>query len=438
LVGTVLTIEANCDLTIARFSWKGCSMKADAGSGFNYGYIVVVAVFIAMVVIWAAYYAFGVFFKPLLQEFGWTRAMTSGAFSLSSIMMGVMGIVSGGMNDRFGPRLVMSFCGLLLGVGYLLMTQLNTLWQLYLFYGVILGIGMGGGFVPLMTTVARWFDKRRGLMTGIVAAGVGIGAMLGPPLANWLIAIYGWRRAYLLTGLVVMVLIILTAQLLKRDQSQVSLATAALDRQSPSDSAPAGYMLKEAIRTHQFWLFFGLLFCFGFCLFSVMVHITPHVIELGFSPTRAANVLAAAGGISIIGKLLAGRAVDIIGSRKIFIAAFVLMALSFLWLVLAKNIWMFYGFTLFFGLAYGGGISAESPLVAALFGMRTHGLILGMMSLAFSLGGAVGPWLTGYIFDVAASYRLAFLGGAVLSLIALVSVVLIKPVTGVAQQKKFL
>jgi len=116
-------------------------MKGEGGSGIFYGYLVVAAAFFIMVAVWAAFYSFGVFFKPIRNEFGWTRAMTSGAFSLSAIIMGVLGIAMGGLNDKLGPRAVMSICGLLLGGGYILMSRVSTLWQLYLFYGVILGAG---------------------------------------------------------------------------------------------------------------------------------------------------------------------------------------------------------------------------------------------------------------------------------------------------------
>ena len=124
-----------------------------------YGYIVVAASFLIYMVMWGTYYTFGIFFKPFLVEFGWTRAMTSGAYSLSLILHGLLGIVAGKLTDRFGPRVVVTACGLLLGSGYLLMSQVSAIWQLYLFYGVIIGIGISGGFIPLVSTVARWFVK---------------------------------------------------------------------------------------------------------------------------------------------------------------------------------------------------------------------------------------------------------------------------------------
>jgi len=404
-------------------------MTREDEKGIFYGYLVVAAAFVIMVAMWAVFYAFGVFFRPILNEFGWTRAMTSGAFSLSSISMGVLGIAMGGLNDKFGPRIVMSVCGLLLGIGYLLMSQLEALWQLYLFYGIILGTGMGGGFVPLMTTVARWFDQRRGMMTGIVTAGIGIGALMGPPIANGLISTYGWRSSYTILGSIVLVVIVLTAQVLKRDPSQVGQVSAS-EKQTSQKGLPmrnGGLPLGGAIHTRPFWVLFAIIFCFGFCVFSIMVHIAAHAIELGISPASAAKILAAIGGMSIVGKVLLGRAADIIGSRKVFITGFILMGVAFLWLVPAKTAWMLYVFAVFFGFAYGGCVAAESPLVAVLFGLESHGLILGVIAFGFTVGGAFGPWLTGYIFDVTSSYQFAFLACAVLSFLGLILTAILKP-----------
>ncbi|MEE9399392.1 MAG: MFS transporter, partial [Dehalococcoidales bacterium] len=192
----------------------------ETGPRIYYGYVVVAVALLIKVMMWGAYFAFGVFFKPLLTEFGWTRAMTSGAFSLSQIMYGSLGIIMGGLNDRFGPRIVVTLCGALFGLGYLLMSQVNTMWQFYLFYGVIIGTGMSGAYVPLASTVAKWFVRRRGMMTGILVAGSGIAALVGPPVASWLISTYGWRTSYFILGSIALLLVVFSAQLLGRNRTQ--------------------------------------------------------------------------------------------------------------------------------------------------------------------------------------------------------------------------
>ncbi len=188
---------------------------------FFYGYVVVVAAFLTMVLMLGTFFAFGIFFKPLSTEFGWSRALTSGAFSLSMILTGVLGMVTGRVTDRFGPRVVVSGCGLFIGLGYLLMSQTSAIWQLYLFYGFIMAIGMSGAIIPQMSTIARWFVRRRGLMTGITISGVGVGTMIMPPLASWLISNYGWRNSYVVIGFMVLAGVVSAAQFLRRDPAQM-------------------------------------------------------------------------------------------------------------------------------------------------------------------------------------------------------------------------
>ena len=388
------------------------------GSRFFYGYLVVGASLLIMSITWGGYYAFGVFFKPVINEFGWTRAMISGAFSLASIVNGLLTVAVGGLTDKFGPRMVMTVCGLLLGLGFILMSQVSNVFQFYLFYGIFVGAGMSGSFIPLTSTVARWFFKRRGLMTGIVAAGSGIGALIGPPVASRLIFIYGWRMSYVILGGITLLTVVLSAQFIKRDPKQVG--------QFPYGENEIGevglnlrveeFSLKEAVRIPQFWIFSATGFCYGYCVFAIMVHITPHAIESGISVVRAANILATIGGFSILGKVLLGRAGDIIGNRRTLILGFILMSIALICLAPAKMAWMPFLIAGIFGFAYGGIAVSHSPLLAELFGLRSHALIFGVFAISVSLGRATGPLLTGYLFDVTNSYQMAFLVCAVISL----------------------
>ena len=129
------------------------NQPAEGGSGFFYGYHVVGTSLLIMAIMWGVYYAFGVFFKPVLNEFGWTKAMTSGAFSLASMMNGLLTVAAGRLTDKFGPRMVMTVCGLFLGLGFMLMSQISNVFHLYLFYGIFVGTGMSGSFIPLTSTV---------------------------------------------------------------------------------------------------------------------------------------------------------------------------------------------------------------------------------------------------------------------------------------------
>jgi len=390
----------------------------EGGTGFFYGYFVVGASLLIMSIMWAVYYAFGVFFKPVLNEFGWTKAMTSGAFSLASIVNGLLTVAVGGLTDKFGPRMVMTVCGLFLGLGFMLMSQISDVFDLYLFYGIFVGAGMSGSFIPLTSTVTRWFFKRRGLVTGIVVAGSGIGALIGPPVASRLIPIYGWRMSYAILGGITLLTVVLSAQLIKRDPTQVGQVPYGENQieQVGLNLKVEGLSLREAVYSPQFWVFFTTGFCYGYCVFAIVVHIIPHAIESGMSAVRAANILATIGGLGILGKVLLGRVGDIVGNRHTLILGFILMSVALICLVPAKIAWMLFLIAGVFGFAYGSIAVSHSPLLAELFGLRSHGLIFGVFGISVSWGGAMGPLLTGYLFDVTNSYQMAFLLCAVISL----------------------
>ena len=367
------------------------------------------------------------FFKPLLTELGWTRATTSGAYSLFMLLHGALYIITGRLNDKYGPRIVIIVCSLFLGLGYLLMSQVNTIWQLYLFYGVLVGIGMTGN-VPLLSTISRWFVKRRGLMTGIALSSVGIGTMIMPPLLTWLISTNGWRNSYIIVGIIVLVLVILAAQFLRRDPSQMGqLPDGANEVTIESSNLEAGgFSLQEAIHTKHFWMLGAMFFCGAFCLQSIMVHITPHATDLRISAASAASILAIIGGLSIVGRIIIGSAGDRMGSKTAFIITFVMMSVSLFWLVTAKEIRALCLFAVVFGIAYGGFIVLFSPSVAELFGLNSHGVILGIITFVGTIGGAIGPVLAGGIFDATDSYTLAFVGCGIISTIGLILTLLLR------------
>ncbi|MFW6102054.1 MAG: MFS transporter [Chloroflexota bacterium] len=398
---------------------------------FFYGYIVVGAALLTTAMTFGSYNSFGIFFKPVLTDFNWTSTIISGGFSLSWIMQGLLGIVMGRLTDRLGPRVVLTISGFLIGLGYLLMSQIGAVWQLYLFYGVIIGSGMGGTWVPIVSTVARWFAKRRSLMTGIVLSGVSIGTLIGAPVASRLISAYDWRMSYIIVGSIVLVVVILAAQLLRRDPTQARqrpYSGSEGEKREPV-SETHSVSLREAVRTRQFWLASGMFFCLGFCVYTIIVHIVPHATDLGISSTTAANILAAIGGLSIAGRIVLGSVGDRFGDRNVFIIGFVLIAATLFWLVLAKELWALYLFAIIFGFAFGGCVTSESPLVAGLFGLSSHGLILGVINLlGFTFGAAVGPLIGGYVFDMASSYQLAFMVCGAVSVVGLVLTVLLSPI----------
>jgi MFS family permease len=378
---------------------------------------------------WGAQYSFGVFFKPLLNEFGWTRAVTSGAWALNSTLIGFFGILAGRLSDRYGPRAVVTVSGFFVGISYLLMSKVSTVWQIYLFYGVFLGIGLAGVWVPLMSTVARWFFRRRALASGVVTSGVGLGIVIMPPVANRLISSYGWRTSYVIIGAIAMALIVIFAQFLRRDPNQKSLLTDdanAVGTESPNLQIH-GFSSREATRTRQFWII-GVIFLFLIaCMQTGLVHIVPHATDIGMSAASAATILSVIGIVSIGSRIGMGSIGDVIGSKRVMIIILALISVSFLSLLLVSELWVLYLFAVVFGIAFGAFQAVQSPLVADSFGLRAHGAIFGLLVFAASVGGAIGSFVAGRIFDISGSYHWAFMLCVILGAAALTLTILLKP-----------
>jgi MFS family permease len=386
-------------------------MNEEKTSKFFYGYIIVLACFLIQGVGVGTYVAFGVFFKPLLAEFGWSRATISGASSLAFLLMGFLGILAGNLNDKFGPRIVMAVTGAFYGSGHFLLSQLNSVWQLYLFFGLVVGIGLSPIDVIPLTTTARWFVQRRGMMTGLVKVGTGAGQVIMPLLASVFIIHCGWRYAYIFIGIIVLVFVIGLGQLLRRDPDQMGqlpdgsreTATGQLDLSG------GGLSLQEALHSGQFWMVCIISFLAGYCMLTIMVHIVAHATDIGIEQIKSAGVLSTIGGVSMVGRMSTGIAIDRIGNTKSMIICFILLIASFLWLLAAGEMWMLYLFAMLYGVAHGGFFTVLSPMVAELFGIGSHGVLFGIVAFSLTIGGAIGPVLAGHIFDIARSYHLVFL-----------------------------
>ncbi len=416
---------------------EGLQSDGNKKPRFLYGYVIVLAAFVIMTLTFGINYTFGVFFNPLSTDFGWTRAVTSAAYSLCTLVAGFWGIFAGKLSDRFGAKIVGIACGFFLGLGFLLMSQVNAIWQVYLFYGLIIAAGIGGSWPALMPTVAKWFVKRRGLMTGIVASGVGFGTIIVPPLAGQLISIYDWRLTYIIIGTSTLVLIILAAQFLKRDPHQIGQLPYGEGEVKQKGLASEAKELSfgETIHTKQFWIVSTIYFCFGFGLHTVMVHIVPYATGLGISLASATSILAAIGGVNIVAKIMLGSASDRFGAKPSLVFAFILLLAAFLWLQLARELWMLYLFAIIFGFAYGGVIALQSLAVAELFGLSSLGILVGSVTCSYTIGGAIGPFLAGHIFDITRSYSLAFLISAILAAIALILALLLRPLSSEGGEK---
>jgi MFS family permease len=406
--------------------------KVKKNSRFFYGYSIVIASCLILLFTYGSQYAFGVFIKPLLAEFSWTRATISGAYSLYFVLQGISSISAGRLSDRFGPRIIVTICSLFLGIGYLLMSSVHEIWQIYIYYGILVSMG-GCLYVPIMSTTARWFTKKRGLMTGIVSSGTGLGIAIVPLLANNLVINYSWRNAYVFLGLMAMMGTGIAAQFLKGNPQSIGLeADGEISNRVKTQPSMEGHTLKQALGTKQLWLIFGVIFLGQFCIQVVLVHILPYALDKGVPLNRAAFILTVIGSFSILCKIVMGNGLDRFGGKRMMLLCMLSFIIGFISLPFLTGLWMIYLFCVVFALGYGGYAAVHSPMVAEYFGVKSLGAILGIVVLSLTTGGALGPIFAGWIFDTTNDYKAAFYLCAILSIIALI---LLLPIRQIKKDK---
>ncbi len=332
--------------------------------------------------------------------------------------------------------------GSFLGIGYLLMSQIDNVWQFYIVYGIVVGIGLSAATVPTLTTVARWFVKRRALVTGIVQSGVGIGGMALAPLAGWLILTHGWRSAYIVLGIISLVIFILSGLFLKRDPGQIGQlpyganeTAGKRERNQSLDRQADGLSAREASHTEQFWILGVMFFAFGFSRSTTLAHIAAHANDLGFSLAVGANILAIISGTSMVGRIGMGRLADLIGNKYTFMIGYFLTAASLLWVLAADDLWMLYLFAGAFGFSWGNLAVIRVPLLAEIFGLGSLGSILGILEFGASTGAIIGPFLAGWLFDISGKYTVTFLVTAAVAVIGLIMTIFLRPIVGEGGKK---
>ena len=397
-------------------------MNESNDSRFFYGWIILFGC-VLISFVYGFFYNFGVFFKPLQAEFGWSRALTSTLSSVSTITYCIAAVLVGWLTDKVGPRTVLIICAVLVGAGLALSGLANSLWQLYICWAGMLAVGCGVIYALPAATVQRWFVKRRGIVLGIYMSGIGLGTLILSLLCNYLIAAYGWRNAFHISGAIGFVILFIPAFLIYRTPEERGFKPYGAKEtpvgQSPaSPSAEQGLTAKEALRSKAFWIVWGIHTLASIPLLIVMVHIVPHCIDMGISKAAAAGALGLIAGVGIAGRLLVGAIADKMGFKFCAGISLALCSVMMLFLIPIRSIWMIYLFAIVFGIGYGGKSATMPGLLGYLMGTRALPVLVGVVATAWGVAGTLGPPLGGYVFDITHSYTVAFIVGAVCYAIA--------------------
>jgi len=404
---------------------------------FFYGWVIVAVTFVTMGVGVNARTAFSLLFPPILDEFGWERGVTAGAFSFGFLVSAVLSPSLGRLMDVRGPRVVIELGVGLMGAGLMLATLVREPWHLYATLGVL--VGGGGvclGYTGQALFLPNWFVRRRGLAMSLAFSGVGVGSIVLLPWLGTLIGRAGWRAACWALGILVLALLAPLNLLLKRrpedlglepdgdDASGSAAARPAIDIVDPAWAA-VDWTLGRALRTAPFWWLMVGYFCGLFAWYAVQIHQTKYLVEIGFGPTEAAWALGFVSLAGIPGQIALGHLSDRIGREWVWTVGCLGFALCYVALLLLRDTptpTLLYFMVASQGMLGYGLTSVIGAIPAEIFQGRHYGAIFGALMLASIVGGAAGPWVTGALYDATGSYALAFvlaIGASALSALAI-------------------
>ena len=382
----------------------------------------VLAGFTSMFAVFGVAYSFGAFFGPMGDELGSGRGATSLVFSITAFLWFSLGAVSGPAVDRFGPRPVLLTGAVVMGVGLLLTSRVDSIVVGYATYGVGVGVGVACGYVPMVAVVGGWFDRKRSTALGIAVAGVGLGTVVASPLAAGLIERHGWRTGYVVLAAASTALLLVAAALAERPPVPVA--------------SPTALSLRQALRTPAFASLWGSAVLLSLALFQVFVYLPDFAEDEGATKVAGAGLVAVVAGASIVGRLVLGPVADRIGRIRTYRMCFVVIGLSFaIWLVAPSYPWLVL-FAIVMGGGYGGFVALSPAVAAEVFGVSGLGRLIGVLFTGAGVGALAGPPLAGLVID-AHGYRWAIAASMVVALVgALALVPLGSPSAGIERSRR--
>lgn len=399
---------------------------------------IVAVIWLTLAVAYGLFFSFSIFLVPLIEEFRWSRGLTAGALSLSTIVQGLAAPLTGMLVDRVGPRRVILGGVVLLGGAAILAATIQQPWHLYAYTGVLGALGLVAvGWVPMGVLLSRRFSAHRGRMVGLAFSGMGVGVFVMGPLSQWLITTMGWRIATALLGTATVTILLPVIYFGARDARLPARAresghggavargrgagSGREDAPPPAQRGVTDPTLRAALATPAFWWLFAAYFLTPLAVFPVATHSVAFAVDVGFSPMAAAWAYGAMGLLSTVGRVGFGLAADRVGGPLSATLSFVCTAGGALALLSLESGPRAGGLVLF-AMLFGLGFGARGPIITAmatdLFGGRRFGVIYGVLNLANGFGAAIGPWFGGAVHDVTGSYRGAFLASVLFSALA--------------------
>lgn len=412
-------------------------------SRFFYGWYIVASSFTILFFTSGARYSIGVMFKPMIAEFGWSRASISLAFFINMAVFALAVTVVGKFYDRYGPKWVIIISTIFVSFGFMLTASVSSLWQLFFYYGFLAALGLGGTSVPMFAALtSKWFEKWRGLAVSLALAGSSLGQFALVPVFTIFTIKYGWRFSYLFIGIIMLIVnIVLTLLIIKGDPHHLGLEPLGREKNKRADKENGentsnvvnservetkDFGLRQAMGVHSFWLFFVAMIICGSGDFFITTHLIAFITDLGMSPVTGGNMLAWYGFMSLLGILVAGPVSDLIGNKIPIAATFLIRAILLVLIMKYKSVTMLYIFTFIFGFTHLMSAPLVPILLGKLFGFSHIGVISGVINTAHHLGGGFGAYMGGMIFDKTGSYQFAFIVSAVMAFIAFICSILVK------------
>jgi MFS family permease len=367
-------------------------------------WLIVAALFVVSYGISTPLAAYGVFLPVLAEHFGWSRGAISAALSVNLLVGGVAGFGVGALADRRGPRLLLVVTVILAGTAFALVSVVTALWQLYLLIGILGGIGMSSFYLLSTATVTHWFDARRGLALALVLVGFNLGYISGGPLAAWLITHMGWRTAYCVLGGGCGLLSFCAAITVRLPRPT--------ERRDLLRAAPgpvgAGVTLRQSLADPRQWgLNLSWLLLGGLAL-MISVHAVPFARDRGVSLADASLALTAYGIGSVVGRLAAGFVSDRVGTRLTINVAYVFEFVALLALLWFPSRAALLASLVLFGAGFAASDTMVAKVIPEVFGVRAIGAIMGILTLGWRLGAAIGPAAAGFLYDLTGAYTIPF------------------------------